>query len=164
MAAKAVERLVERMIEGPDGKPHKALVNLGESTVSWLHARKMLDRRQYEAAEVIRSDWERAAMGARVTMNWEMAAAPSHVRRASTGRPDRSLTQIAARDPSMAPSMRQAPGFPTFSGASFAPARRWAPLKRRSAGRPAPASWCWASRWIGSRIFIEFDSAGAWLD
>ncbi len=104
MAAKAsstktkTARLVERFIEGSDGKPHKVLVNLGESTVSWLHARKMLSRRQYEAAEIIRCDWERAAMGARVTMNWEMAAAPSQSRRAGAGAPDRSLAQIAARD------------------------------------------------------------------
>jgi len=94
--AKQAERLVERSIEGPDGKAHKLLVNLAESPVSWLHARRMLSRRQFDAAEALRLDWERAAMGARVTMNWDVAAAPSHGRRAAAGAPDRSMTQIAA--------------------------------------------------------------------
>ena len=65
----AANRLVERSIQGPDGRAHRLLVNLGESPVSWLHARGLLTQRQYEAAELIRGDWERAAMGARVTMS-----------------------------------------------------------------------------------------------
>lgn len=95
---KAEARLVERTLEGPDGKPHKVLVNLAESPVSWLHARKMLSQRQYEAAEAIRRDWEGAAMNARVTMNWDVAAAPSGGRRAPQGPPDRAMAQIAARE------------------------------------------------------------------
>lgn len=94
----AADRLVERAIQGPDGKTHRLLVNLGESPTSWLHARKLLSRRQYEAAEAIRRDWERAAMGARVTMNWDSAAAPSRQSRAAPGIPDRSMAQISARD------------------------------------------------------------------
>ncbi|MBO9576548.1 MAG: hypothetical protein J7494_12485 [Sphingobium sp.] len=93
-----VDRLVERAIEGPDGRTHRLLVNLGESPASWLHARKMLSRRQYDAAEIIRADWERAAMGARVTMNWDSAAAPSRNQRMGPGAPDRTVTQISARD------------------------------------------------------------------
>jgi hypothetical protein len=95
MRPAAVDRHVERMVEGPDGKAHKVMVNLGESPVSWLHARKMLSRRQYDAAEAVRRDWEAAAMGAHVTMNWDMAAAPSH---ASRGVPERALGQIMARE------------------------------------------------------------------
>lgn len=95
---KPAQRMVEQMIEGPDGKAHRLLVNLGESPASWLFARNMLTRRQFEAAEAIRSDWERAAMGARVTMNWEVAAAPSRTHRFGHGAPDRSLAQIGARD------------------------------------------------------------------
>jgi hypothetical protein len=92
------ERLVERTIEGPDGKAHRLQVNLAESPVSWLHARKMITRRQYDAAEAIRRDWERAGLGARVTMNWDMAAAPSRGRRAAPGEPDRGMAQMSARD------------------------------------------------------------------
>ncbi len=94
---KAANRLVERSIEGPDGRTHRLLVNLGESPVSWLHARKMLTTRQYDAAELIRADWERAAMGARVTMNWDSAAAPSRHARAAPGQ-HRTVAQISARD------------------------------------------------------------------
>lgn len=95
---KAAERLVERAIEGPDGEVHRLLVNLGESPVSWLHARKMLSRRQFEAAELIRSDWERAALGARVTMNWDSATAPSRQSRGAPRSIDPTTAQIAARD------------------------------------------------------------------
>jgi len=95
---KTASRMIERSIEGPDGKRHQLLVNLGESPVSWLHARKMLTQRQYDAAELIRADWERAAMGAHVTMNWDSAAAPSRHARAASGGPDRSERQMAARD------------------------------------------------------------------
>lgn len=95
---KVAERLEERMIEGPDGKAHRLLVNLAESPVSWLHSRRMLSRRQYDAAEAIRRDWERAAMGARVTMNWDVAAAPSHGRRAAQALPDHGPAHAAARD------------------------------------------------------------------
>jgi hypothetical protein len=94
----ATERLIARSIEGPEGKRETVTVNLGESPVSWLHARKLLSPRQYEAAEAIRRDWERAALGARVTMCWDSAAAPSRQARAAPGAPDRSLAQIAARE------------------------------------------------------------------
>jgi len=96
--AEGSERFAERLVRGPDGREHKLLVNLSESPASWLFSRKMLTRRQYDAAEAIRGDWERAAMNARVTMNWENAAAPSSARRAPPGTPDRGLREIAARD------------------------------------------------------------------
>jgi len=94
----ASARFVERMIEGPDGKRHKLMVHLGESPASWLHARRHISRRQFDAAEAIREDWERAAMGARVTMNWANAAAPAHGRRSAPDALEHSLSQIAARD------------------------------------------------------------------
>ena len=95
-SSRAMAGLVARQIEGPDGKPCTVMINLGESPASWLHARKLLSRRQYDAAEAIRRDWEQAAMGARVTMNWDVAAAPSAGRRAGPARADRSLWQMAA--------------------------------------------------------------------
>jgi len=97
-AGKAMAGLVAQQVEGPDGKLCMVMVNLGESPASWLHARKLLSRRQYDAAEIIRRDWEQAAMGARVTMNWDVAAAPSAGRRAGGGGADRSLRQVAAAD------------------------------------------------------------------
>jgi len=94
----AAGRLIAQQIEGPDGARCTVMVNPGESPASWLYAHKRLTRRQFDASEAIRRDWERAAMGARVTMNWESAAAPSGSRRGGSGLPDRSLTQVAARD------------------------------------------------------------------
>ena len=93
-----MEKLVEQVIEGPDGRGHRVMVNLGESPVSWLYARRRLTRRQYDAAEAIRRDWERAAMGARVTMNWDSAAAPSRGPRATPDAPGRGAGHAAARE------------------------------------------------------------------
>lgn len=45
-------------------------VNIAESPLSWLKARGMVDGRQFEAGERLRADWERAQLGARVTMRW----------------------------------------------------------------------------------------------
>jgi hypothetical protein len=89
--------LSERLVEGPDGRSHRLQVNLGESPAGWLFARKMLTRRQFEAAEAIRGDWERAGMGARVTMDWNIARAPAR-RRGGGGAPERTLAGIAARE------------------------------------------------------------------
>ena len=93
-----MDRIVERTIEGPDGKAMQVMMNLAESPVSWLHARGRISQRQHDAAEKLRGDWERAQMGARVTMNWESAAAPSGTRRGAPGGPSQGEGQIAARE------------------------------------------------------------------
>ena len=48
-------------------------VNLAESPLGWLLARGHVSRRQYDAGERLRCDWERAQLGARVTMSWDAA-------------------------------------------------------------------------------------------
>lgn len=45
-------------------------VNVAESPLTWLRARGLVSVRQFEAGERLRSDWERAQLGARVTMRW----------------------------------------------------------------------------------------------
>lgn len=94
-------RLVERELneEGPlrrggvRGKRRTVTVNLAESPLSWLHARGHIDDRLFDAGERLRADYERAQLGACVTMRWDP------VRVKSTG--DTGLTpgerQIAAR-------------------------------------------------------------------
>ncbi len=48
-------------------------VNAAESPLGWLLARGHLVRRQYDAGERLRVDFERAQLGARVTMAWDAA-------------------------------------------------------------------------------------------
>ena len=46
-------------------------VNLGESPLTWLHARGHLSDRQLDAGERLRADWERAQLAPSVTMRWD---------------------------------------------------------------------------------------------
>ncbi|MEM1131439.1 MAG: DUF6456 domain-containing protein [Pseudomonadota bacterium] len=48
----------------------KPAVNLAESPVSWLYVRGHLSRRQFDAGEALRNDWERAQFDGMTTMNW----------------------------------------------------------------------------------------------
>lgn len=84
--------LVERELtsEGPSRNRvrrggRSATVNLAESPLTWLHARGHLDDRQFAAGEMLRADWERAQLSARVTMRWDAV-------RVKRG-PDLGLTQ-----------------------------------------------------------------------
>lgn len=98
-----MRELVERNIEdgmatrAPPGRRRRSVtVNLAESPLSWLRARGHVDARQHEAGERLRADYEAAALGARVTMQWN--AAPGS--RGRRGRPiglDPTLAQIAAK-------------------------------------------------------------------
>lgn len=73
--------LVERAI-GRDGEtlrrpPRMAVrsvtVNAVESPLGWLFSRGLLTRRQFDAGEQLRSDWERGGLSPRVTMQWDSA-------------------------------------------------------------------------------------------
>ena len=70
-------------------------INLAESPLGWLLAHGHLTRRQYEAGERLRFDWERASLDPRVTMSWD--AAPSAPRGGGSGGIDLSLAQLDAR-------------------------------------------------------------------
>jgi hypothetical protein len=70
-------------------------VNLAESPLGWLLSHGHLSRRQYEAGERLRVDWERANLDPRVTMRWD--AAPSSPRGGGSAGVDLSLAQIDAR-------------------------------------------------------------------
>jgi hypothetical protein len=48
-------------------------VNAAESPLGWLLARGHVSRRQFEAGERLRMDWERAQLAPRVTMAWDAA-------------------------------------------------------------------------------------------
>lgn len=75
-----MKELAEREIDehgvvrpiGPGRKRRTVSVNLAESPLSWLAARGMVDRRQVEAGERLRRDYETARMPPRVTMRWDV--------------------------------------------------------------------------------------------
>ena len=68
--------LRERDIGEPDvaARPRRSVtVNVAESPLGWLLAHGHVSRRQFEAGERLRSDWERAELSPRVTMSWDAA-------------------------------------------------------------------------------------------
>lgn len=82
MAQLAQRLWAERAIEGPAGTPTKVgvaggrpqrsvTVNRAESPLGWLLSRGHVSRRQFDAGEQLRVDWERAQLSPRVTMRWE---------------------------------------------------------------------------------------------
>lgn len=71
-------------------------VNAAESPLGWLFARGHVTRRQYDAGERLRSDWERAQLAPRVTMAWD-AAPVAQGRGGSIGQPDLAGAQIDAK-------------------------------------------------------------------
>ncbi|WP_428027645.1 DUF6456 domain-containing protein [Altererythrobacter sp.] len=94
-------RLVERELteEGPRksgsarGKRRTVTVNLAESPMSWLHSRGHLEDRLFDAGERLRADYERAQLGANVTMRWD----PVRVRSTGETGLHASERQIAAK-------------------------------------------------------------------
>jgi hypothetical protein len=98
MAAPA-KQYVERSIEDAQGRRQRVQVNLGESPLSWLHARGLLTDRQYRAGDALRGDWERAGLGPRVTMTWDAAPLARIARGApgAPGAPDPTIAQMSAR-------------------------------------------------------------------
>lgn len=96
--------LVERTI-GPDGETVRGprrravrslTVNMVESPLGWLFARGKLTRRQFDAGEQLRSDWERGGLSPSVIMKWDAAPVGRH-RGGSGGRADLAASQIDAR-------------------------------------------------------------------
>lgn len=88
---------VEQQIEDPAGRVQIVAVNIGESPLSWLHARGHLSARQYRAGEMLRTDWEKAGLSPQVTMRWD-GSSPQGGRRGA-GRPSEpGVAQLSARD------------------------------------------------------------------
>ena len=71
-------------------------VNIAESPLGWLFARGHLSRRQFDAGERLRSDWERAQLAPRVTMAWDSAPV-ARGRGGAAPAPDLSGAQNYAR-------------------------------------------------------------------
>lgn len=99
----SAKRLLAERSRPDDGEPRaqgqragarptrSVTVNLAESPLGWLKARGLVDARQYEAGERLRSDWTVAGLGPRVTMRWDAGA------RSTGDGLDPTLAQIAAK-------------------------------------------------------------------
>jgi Domain of unknown function (DUF6456) len=57
-----------------DVKRRLARVNLDESPLGWLFARQLITSRQFDAGEVLRRDYEAAALAPSITMGWDRLA------------------------------------------------------------------------------------------
>ena len=78
------------------GRPARSVtVNLAESPLGWLYSRDLVTRRQFDAGERLRADWERAQLAPRITMAWD--AAPVSGQRGSSGAVHLSGSQIDAK-------------------------------------------------------------------
>ena len=100
--------LEERVIEGEvvaaprrassrPAKSHRSVtINAAESPLGWLFAHGHVTRRQFEAGERLRSDWERGQLSPRVTMRWDGAPVDGG-RSGSSDAPDLVGTQLDAR-------------------------------------------------------------------
>lgn len=87
----------ERASTGGKRRPARSVtVNQAESPLGWLLSRGHLSRRQYDAGERLRIDYERAALAPRVTMAWDSAPVARSRGGKSSGA-DVSLAQIDAR-------------------------------------------------------------------
>lgn len=98
--------LVERSVGHADERPagisgmafaRSVTVNAVESPLGWLLARGLLSRRQYDAGERLRSDWERAQLAPRVTMTWDSAPVARGRRGSAPPAPDLRGAQIDAK-------------------------------------------------------------------
>lgn len=95
-----VERAIGRDGETVRGSRRRAVrsvtVNSLESPLGWLFARGMVSRRQFDAGEQLRSDWERGGLSPKITMQWDCAPVGRQRGGSSCG-PDLVAAQIDAR-------------------------------------------------------------------
>ena len=93
---KAIEPVGGAADKGAGSARRSVTVNLTESPLGWLFARGLVRRRQYDAGERLRGDWERAQLSPSVTMAWD-AAPVARGRGGSASEPDLTGAQIDAK-------------------------------------------------------------------
>jgi Domain of unknown function (DUF6456) len=94
-----VERSIEQGIaseQGGSAARQSVTINMAESPLGWLFARGFVSKRQYDAGERLRCDWERAQLAPRVTMAWD-AAPVARGRGGSPSDSDLTAAQFDAR-------------------------------------------------------------------
>lgn len=84
LAERAIDDAAAPKSKARRGRPARSLtVNLAESPLGWLYSRNLVTRRQFDAGEHLRVDWERAQLAPRITMAWN--AAPVSGQRGGAG-------------------------------------------------------------------------------
>lgn len=80
-------RIIERQLNqnGKKSVRRSVAVNELESPLGWLRSRGHLTRRQFDAGEQLRTDWELAQLAPRITMRWDPAPISSNSRQVSSG-------------------------------------------------------------------------------
>ena len=96
LAERSIGRDGETLRPGRARAVRSVTVNTVESPLGWLFARDMISRRQLDAGEQLRGDWERAGLSPGVTMKWD-AAPIGRQRGGSSAGIDLSGAQIDAR-------------------------------------------------------------------
>ena len=91
------ERSLDADREAKGRAARSVKVNLAESPLGWLFARGHVNRRQFEAGERLRRDWERGQLAPRVTMSWD-AAQIARSRGGSSPGIDLNGSQIDAKE------------------------------------------------------------------
>jgi len=82
--------------EGKSRATRSVTVNAAESPLGWLFSRGFVTRRQFDAGERLRFDWERAQLAPRITMAWD-AAPVARGRGGSALGPDLTGAQLDAK-------------------------------------------------------------------
>lgn len=97
LSERAIERGIASDLEEAGFHPARSVtVNAAEAPLGWLFARGLVSRRQYDAGERLRCDWERAQLAPRVTMSWDSAPVASG-RGGSAPAPDLAGSQLDAK-------------------------------------------------------------------
>lgn len=96
LVERAIGRDGETLRRGPGRTVRSVTVNSVESPLGWLFSRGLLTRRQFDAGEQLRGDWERGGLSPKVTMQWD-AAPIGRQRGGSASGPDLVAGQIDAR-------------------------------------------------------------------
>lgn len=86
----------DRIMAGGRRAARTVTVNLAESPLGWLKARRLISARQFDAGETLRADWERASLAPRVTMRWD-APPIGKAARAAPAAEAPTLAQLVAR-------------------------------------------------------------------
>lgn len=84
------------ILRGRRGAVRSVTVNAVESPLGWLFTRRMVTKRQFDAGEQLRADWERGALSPNVTMRWD-AAPITGQRGGGKSAPDLLGSQIDSR-------------------------------------------------------------------